>query len=175
MMTRDACSIGRPRRRIGLLLATLAVTAIGSLTGPTASADAALLWNEESYFHFPAWAPDKPRCKPTRTLTLAPGLYAHGAFIGKLTEPDKVDMDESGGNGRVNIRRPGTYYWDVCLEYDTNTWPHKRDEYAVRSGLHRKGSGLGIGQYNRLERHYGDGWYEWGGRLRRLGPPTSDR
>jgi hypothetical protein len=156
----------RSTTAIALALATLAVAATGSLAGPTAKADAYYLRSTD-YLHFPAWAPNGQEFH-TRNLRLREGYYLLGGYFANQfhrTDPDLV-------NHRIAIFRPGIYKWMIH-----RWWGNRTDHYYVQTRLIRSGVGGGVwddpvrNETGLLEPHnYGDGWYEWGGRMVWDGP-----
>lgn len=166
----------RPRRRatalIAALAAALALAAAGSLAGPAVSADAAArpaTLSGESYFHFPAWAPDRTQTQ-TRKIWLAAGDYSAQGFIARLANRE-TDRETT----RIRVPASGWYRWKVNMEWDTDEGP---GGYAVYSWLEdSRGNRVtaavpdNVGIWLNDRRHFGpggtqlDGWYEWGARL----------
>jgi hypothetical protein len=158
----------RTRTLVASLLAAFALAAGGSLAGAAAPADAHYLRHTDT-FHFPAWS---PRFRPCihRTVGLRARNFLHGAYLVSTRHRSDPDLDQAP------IRLPvgGIYRWEAC-----RGWNSHIDRYEVRSTL--RGHGFSHTIKNVFERDpnqfgspshvYGNGRYEWGGRLVRPEPP----
>lgn len=145
----------RTRVLFAPLVAALALALAGSLAGPAARADAATWLATKDVFHFPAWSPNGSRCIG-RSIRLAEGYYSHGPFLVSMRHRDRPDMYKGEDIGI----RAGWYGWKVC-----RWWNSEFRQYRVSSTLSR-----GAWERRRVNelsssRVYGDGLYEWGGRL----------
>jgi hypothetical protein len=151
----------RSTTAVALALVAFALAANGSLAGPTAKADAYYLRSSD-YLHFPAWAPNGQEFH-TRTVRLREGYYQLGAYFANQFHRSDPDLH----NERIAIIRPGAYRWMIH-----RWWGNMTDHYYVQTRLIRRGIGGGSwsvpvrNETGVLEPHnYGDGWYEWGGRM----------
>jgi hypothetical protein len=150
----------RAKRFGASLAAAVALALTGSLATAAPPADAYYLRATDLY-HFPAWAPDGqvflPR-KGGRWLRLKEGYFQHGAYFAHTGHRDLPDLAED----RIGITAPGMYRWRVH-----RWWSKHYQQYYVKSKL----SGGSLPEpsivINELSGNhvYGDGMYEWGGRL----------
>jgi hypothetical protein len=145
---------------IALALAALALAAGGSLAGPAAPADAYYLRTTDLY-HFPAWAPHGQKFLPARGgrwLWLDDGYYLNGAYFAYTKRRNLPDLAQD----RIAVVTPGRYRWRVH-----RWWSIGRQQYFVKSKLSGPGLARTSEVINELSGNhvYGDGMYEWGGRL----------
>ena len=151
----------RTRTYIVTFAAALALASIGSLAGSPARADAASWLTTRDVFHFPAWAPNGSRCI-SRWIRLREGYYSNGAFLVSMRHRNSPDMYK----GRdIGVTPSARYAWKAC-----RWWSSKYRQYFVSSKLSR-----GSWQHRRVNElnsnhAFGDGLYEWGGRLQFTGP-----
>jgi len=151
-----------------LFLAAFALTTGGSLAGTATPADAHYL-RTTSTFHFPAWS---PRFRPCirRTVGLRFRNFMHGAYLVSTSHRDDSDIYEA----RIRLPRGGSYRWEAC-----RGWNSRIGKYEVRSTLRGHGFSHTIKNVFARDRNnlphpshiYGDGRYEWGGRLVFPEPP----
>ena len=153
---------------VASLLAAFALAAGGSLAGAAAPAEAHYL-RTTSIFHFPAWS---PRFRPCihRTVGLRRHNFLHGAYAVSTTHRTDPDLRQAP----IRIPVGGSYRWQAC-----RGWNSHIDRYEVRSTL--RGHGFSHTIKNVFARDpnagidpshvYGDGRYEWGGRLAIPEPP----
>ena len=143
------------------LAAAFALAAAGSLVGAAAPAEAHYK-RATNYFHFPAKAP-RLEVTLTGTVRLQPGYWQHGAYFAHTLHRTDPDL----GSRRIGVLTPGRYGWRVV-----RWWSINRRQYMVESTLRRGSWSHRVREG--LPRHgahsYGDGWYEWGGRLAFDGP-----
>jgi hypothetical protein len=150
----------RPKTPLALALAIVALVSACSLVAAAPSADAHYLRTTD-VFHFPAWAPHGQKFIPARGghwLWLDEGYYLNGAYFahtGHRTDPDLL-------NERIAVVTPGRYRWRVHRWWSSNS-----QKYFVKSKLSGPGLARTSEVINELTGNhvYGDGKYEWGGRL----------
>ena len=168
-----ACKRLRARMRtptttlLASFLTALALAAGDSLAGAPTPADAHYLRTTDT-FHFPAWSPKFRPCI-RRTVGLRWRNFLHGAYAvstGHRTDPDLLEAP-------IRIPRAGSYRWEACRGYNTRI-----SHYEVRSTLRGHGFSHTIKNVFKRDRNvtgpshvYGDGSYEWGGRLAFPEPP----
>ena len=121
------------------------------------------------------WPPRSPSFRPCieGTVNLQADYYVHGAYLVSEEHRDEPDLYQA------NIKPPvaGTYSWQVC-----RGWNDRRigefheilaDAYQVRSTL--KGHGWSHTILNTFDHNiYGDGNYEWGGRIAQEPPAVTE-
>jgi hypothetical protein len=149
------------------LLAALALAAGGSLAGAAAPADAHYLRTTDT-FHFPAWSPNFRPCIH-RTVGLRRRNFLHGAYAVSISHRTDPDLHQAP----IHLPAAGSYSWEACRGYNSRI-----HHYEVRSTL--RGHGFSHTIKNVFARGpnvlgpshvYGDGSYEWGGRLVIPEPP----
>lgn len=169
------------RRFPSLLVAVAAVFALaaaGSLAVAAAPADAYYLNTstddkaDNGHWDLLRFPPKNPRFRPCirRTVRPRPGSYSHGGYVVHVRHRDDADFDQEG----IVIQIRGRYRWEAC-----RGWNPEAGRYEVRSTLSGPGGFFEtnknfIEPYDppRTQSHvgYGNGYYEWGGRLARICP-----
>ena len=160
----------RKRALVASLAAAFAVVATASLAGAAAPAQAYYLKNTDfgNFHSFLRFPPKHPSFRPciSNTVTLRRGVYLHGAYI--VSQRHRSNPDLENETLRVRARRI-TYHWEVCRGWNDNIGSGR---YQVRSRLFRRGVSRSalmtfeneLGGRSFL---YGNGNYEWGGRIAR--------
>jgi hypothetical protein len=157
----------RATRLVAPLLAAFALAAVGSLAGAAAPADARYLRTTDT-FHFPAWSPGFRPCIH-RTVGLRRRDFLHGAYAVSTSHRKDPDLRQAP----IHVPVAGSYSWEACRGYNSHI-----HHYEVRSTL--RGHGFSHTIKNVFQRDpnqlgpshvYGDGSYEWGGRLVIPEPP----
>lgn len=159
---------------VASLIAAFAFVAAGSLAATAAPAEAYYLNTSTdadpdnahlNLFRFP---PANPGFKPCirRTVRMRPGPYVHGAYVVHLRHRKDADLEQVPI--RISVR--GKYRWQACRRWDSDG-----DYYVVTSRL--RGHGFSHTNVNVIEPDvplgapshvtYGNGYYEWGGRIAR--------
>ena len=163
----------RTRRRavVASLAAAFALVATASLAVAAAPAQAYYLKNTDfgNFHSFLRFPPEHPSFRPciSNTVTLPPGDYVHGAYIVSQSHRTNPDLENQDQTLRVGART--TYNWEVCRGWNDDIGSGR---YQVRSRLSRRGFSHSalmtfeneIGGRSYL---YGNGNYEWGGRIAR--------
>ncbi|HYI13308.1 MAG TPA: hypothetical protein VEK57_29950 [Thermoanaerobaculia bacterium] len=161
----------RTRRRalVASLAVAFSVVATASLAGAAAPAQAYYLKNTDlgNFHSFLRFPPKHPSFRPciSNTVTLRPGDYVHGAYIVSQRHRTNPDLE----NETLRVRARTTYNWEVCRGWNDDIGSGR---YQVRSRLVRRGFSRSalmtfeneIGGRSYL---YGNGNYEWGGRIER--------
>jgi hypothetical protein len=162
---RAVLGVTAPRTRAttlaALLLAAFALAVGGSLSAAAAPADAHYLRTTDT-FHFPPWS---PRFRPCihRTVALRLRNFLHGAYAVSTSHRTDPDLHQAP----IHLPVAGSYSWEACRGYNSRI-----HHYEVRSTL--RGHGFSHTIKNVFTRDpnvpgpshiYGDGSYEWGGRL----------
>lgn len=159
----------RRRALIASFAIAFSIVATASLAGAAAPAQAYYLRNTDfgNFHSFLRFPPKHPSFRPciSKTVTLRPGNYVHGAYI--VSQRHRTNPDLENETLRVPARR--TYNWEVCRGWNDDIG---RGRYQVRSRLVRRGFSRSalmtfeneIGGRSFL---YGNGNYEWGGRIAR--------
>ncbi len=121
------------------------------------------------------WPPKSPSFRPciVKEESLPAGDFYHGAYIASETHRTDPDLQ----NAHIIIPTAGTYHWEAC-----RGWNDELDRYQVRSTL--VGHGFSHTILNTFQRDpndfegpshlYGDGNYEWGGRIARYEPDATE-
>ena len=167
--------------RIGALVAAaLALAAAGSLAGAAAPADAHYLKSTDAaadhHLNILRYPPRNPGFRPCidRPLRLSAGQYLHGAYAVSETHRTDPDLEEE----LFTVRVPGTYDWEAC-----RGWNARIQDYQIRSTLRRRGvvSSTLLNTFSRDPlaepgpvHVYGNGNYEWGGRIVRTTPGVTE-
>jgi hypothetical protein len=146
------------RTALALALVAASTAAVGSLAGPVSSASATTWSRTHTYLHFPPWRPTGRFCLTPRVLRLN-GTYQWRAYTSHWAHP----RDPFWNGRRVRLR--GRYAWFVCRQ-------HLRRGYRIDTALNNQ---VGGGGQVELAHHqfggvYGDGSYDWGSTLDRVGP-----
>jgi hypothetical protein len=152
--------------------ATLAVAAAGSLAAAAAPANAAFITSSTDVvpdhhldiLRFPPRAPSFRPCI-ARHFKLRSRFWEHSAFIVSTRHRDDPDLQQPA---RIRIPVRGVYKLDAC-----RGWNRRTRKYEVRSTLRGHGWSHTIknvferdpNDFNGPSRVYGNGRYEWGGRL----------
>jgi hypothetical protein len=157
------------------LAAAFALAAAGLLAAAAAPAEAFYLNTstdanpDNAHLNLLRFPPRSPRFRPCihRTVKLRRGPYVHGGYVVHTrhrTDPDLAQLPI-----RITVR--GRYRWEACRGWNSNG-----DYYKVRSTLRGPG-GFFHTNLNIIEPDvplgapshvgYGNGYYEWGGRIAR--------
>jgi hypothetical protein len=161
------------------LAAAFALAAAGSLAGAAAPADAAYLKSTDAtsdhHLNVLRFPPKNPRFRPCiiRTVRLRGRDFWHGAYA--VSESHRSDPDVY--QAHITVRVPGTYRWKAC-----RGWNRRIRRYQVRSTLRGHGFSHTIkntfnrdpNDFNGPSHVYGDGNYEWGGRIVRYALDVTD-
>jgi hypothetical protein len=166
-----------------LLAAAFALAAAGSLAAGAAPADAFYLNTstdanpDNAHLNLLRFPPRNPGFRPCihRTVRVPRGVYEHGGYVVHLRHRNDPDVDRI----RISITVPGRYRWEACRGWTGNRFGN----YEVRSTLRGPG-GFHHSRVNIIEPYdplgapshvgYGNGYYEWGGRIARHPCPTND-
>jgi hypothetical protein len=155
---------------VASLVAALALVATASLAGGAAPAQAYYFKNpDHSLLRFP---PKFPSFRPcfTDTVTLRPGGYLHGAYMVSKSHRTRPDLEQVS----LDVRVRTAYHWEICRGWNPNPNPEafSTARYQVRStlvpvnGRGPKNSALMTFENDQGRKLvYGDGQYEWGGRI----------
>jgi hypothetical protein len=146
---------GMTMRNLRLLAATLGATfAAAALAAAPAQAAGPAWLAKKTHFTFSFWKKKPGEQCISRSIYLADGYYSHGAFMVAMSRRNKPDMATSQDVGI----QAGTYRWEVCRWYANG-------KYQMSSEV------AGHERRNSLEAPYqfGEGMYEWGGRLELTG------
>jgi hypothetical protein len=146
------------RTVLALALVAAAIAAVGSLAGPVSSASATTSSHKSTYLHFPPWRPHFRECLPPRVLRLN-GTYEWRAYTTHWAHPRNPFW-----KGR-RVRLLGRYAWFVCRQ-------HLPRGYRIDTALTNQAAGGGQVelQHYQFGGVYGDGSYDWGSTLVRVGP-----
>jgi hypothetical protein len=162
------------------LLAAFALLATTSLAGAAAPAHAYYLTSTDAvadrHLNILRWPPRNPGFRPciNRTVRLFAGQYLHGAYAVSETHRTDPDLEEE----LLTVRAPTTYDWEAC-----RGWNAGIRDYQVRSTLRRRGvvSSTILNTFSRDPLSepgpihvYGNGDYEWGGRIVRYTPDVTE-
>jgi hypothetical protein len=160
------------------LAAAFALAAAGSLAAAAAPADAYYLNTstdanpDNAHLNLLRFPPKNPGFRPCIEMTLRPrpGPYLHGGYVVHLRHRTDPDVDQEP----IDIRIRGRYRWEAC-----RGWNAEGGHYEVRSTLRGPGGFLETNK-NIIEPYdppetlshvgYGNGYYEWGGRIARRCP-----
>jgi hypothetical protein len=143
------------RTLLALALAAASIAALGSLAGPISSASAITSSHKWSYLHFPPWQ-QRGECLPARSLQLN-GTYRWRAYTTHWAHPR-----DPAWAARLRPLR-GRYSWFVCRD-------HLRKGYRIRTALtNQHGGGTVELDHYQYGGEYGDGSYDWGSTLNRVG------
>jgi hypothetical protein len=160
----------RTAKLLALGIATFALGAGGSLAAAAAPAGAHYLKSTNAaadhHLNILRFPPRNPRFRPCikRTVGLRSGDFLHSAYI--VSETHRTDPDLSS-QAPIHIAVPGVYRWEAC-----RGWNSRIERYEVRSTL--RGHGFSHTNKNVFARDpnvlgpshlYGNGNYEWGGRI----------
>lgn len=162
-----------------VLAAAFALTATASLAGAAAPADAFYLKSTDHaadhHLNVLRFPPRNPSFRPCirRPVRLWAGDFYHGAYA--VHERHRTDPDLE--QAHIRIRVPGTYRWEACRGYNGRI-----SHYQIRSTL--RGHGYSHTILNTFTRDpntdpgspshvYGNGNYEWGGRIARYQPDAT--
>jgi hypothetical protein len=162
------------------LAAALALTAAGTLAGAAAPADAFYLTSTDAardhHLNILRFPPRNPGFRPCigRPVRLRAGEYLHGTYAVSERHRTDPDLEEE----LLTVRAPTTYNWEAC-----RGWNSRIRDYQVRSTLRRRGvvSSTILNTFSRDPlaepgpiHVYGDGNYEWGGRMARYTPGVTE-
>jgi hypothetical protein len=163
-----------------LLAAAFALAAAGSLAGAAAPADAFYLKSTDDaadhHLDILRFPPRNPGFRPCidRPVTLRAGEYIHGAYAVSRRHRTDPDLEEE----LLTVRVTATYDWEAC-----RGWNSGLQDYQIRSTLRRRGV-VASTILNTFSRDplaepgpvhvYGNGNYEWGGRLVRYTPGVTE-
>jgi len=144
------------RTALALALVAASIAMLSSLAGPVSPASATTSSHTSTYLHFPPWRPSFRHCLRPRVLQLN-GVYHWRAYTAHWAHPGNPFW-----NGR-RVRLVGRYTWFVCRQ-------HLPKGYRIDTALTNQ---VGGGQVE-LAHHqfgglYGDGSYDWGSTLDRVG------
>jgi hypothetical protein len=142
------------------LIATLALVATANAAPPYLKSTEYSSDHRANILH---WPPDSPKFRPCvgKSQTLSAGAVLHGAYFVSETHLTDPDLREF----YTVLPTSGTDNWEVC-----RSWNSGLKVYEVRSTL--TGPGFSHSVLNELGRShiYGDGNYEWGGRIVKYQP-----
>jgi hypothetical protein len=142
-----------------------------ALAGSAAPADAFYLTSTNAtpdhHLNILRFPPRNPGFRPCigRPVRLPAGEFWHGAYA--VSERHRTDPDLY--QAHITVRVPGTYTWEAC-----RGWNARLGHYQIRSTL--RGHGFSHTIKNTFQRDpndlgpshvYGNGNYEWGGRIAR--------
>jgi hypothetical protein len=161
------------------LAAAFALAAAGSLAGAAAPADAFYLKSTDAtpdhHLNILRFPPKNPRFRPCigRPVRLGAGDFLHGAYAVSESHRTDPDLDQA----LITVRVPGTYTWEAC-----RGWNSHIERYQVRSTLRGHGFSHTIlntfepdpNQLSRPSHLYGNGNYDWGGRIVRDCPNCTE-
>jgi hypothetical protein len=165
-----SCMRTRRTTLVASLVAAFALAATASLAGGAAPAHAYYFKNpDHSLLRFP---PKFRSFRPcfTDTVTLPRGTYLHGAYMVSKRHRTSPDLEQVP----LNVRVRTTYHWEICRGWnpDPNPAAFSPAAYQVRSTLvpasprGRKNSALMTFENDPSgQRLFGNGSYEWGGRI----------
>jgi hypothetical protein len=161
----------RPAAFGASLAAAFALAAAGSLAGAAVPADAFYIKSTDAtldhHLNILRWPPRNPAFRPCigRPVRLQAGEYLHGAYAVSESHRTDPDLDEE----LLTVRVPTTYAWEAC-----RGWNYHIHDYEIRSTL-RRGGVVSSTILNTFSRDplsepgpihvYGNGNYEWGGRI----------
>ena len=104
----------RRRTPVGALAAAFALVATASLAAAAAPAQAYYLKNTDfgNFHRFLRFPPQHPSFRPciSKTVTLPPGDYVHGAYIVSQSHRTNPDLE----NQTLSVSARTTYNWEVC-------------------------------------------------------------
>ena len=144
------------RTVLALALVAASIAALGSLAGPVSPASATTSLQAHNYLHFPPWRPTGRFCLRPRQLQLN-GTYAWRAFTAHWAHP----RNRFWQGRRVRLR--GRYAWFVCRQ-------HLAKGYRIDTALtNQTGGGQVELSHHQFGGVYGDGSYDWGSTLDRVG------
>jgi hypothetical protein len=162
------------------LTAAFALAAAGSLAGAAAPADAFYLKSTDAvadhHLDILRFPPRNPSFRPCigRPVKLQAGEYIHGAYAVSRTHRTDPDLEEE----LFTVRVPTTFSWEAC-----RGWNYHIHDYQIRSTLRRRGvvSSTILNTFSRDPlaepgpvHVYGNGNYEWGGRIVRYTPGVTE-
>jgi hypothetical protein len=162
------------------LAAAFALAAAGLLAGAAAPADAFYLKSTDAvadhHLDILRFPPRNPSFRPCigRPVTLRAGEYIHGAYAVSRTHRTDPDLEEE----LFTVRVPTTFTWEAC-----RGWNSRIQDYQIRSTLRRRGvvSSTILNTFSRDPlaepgpvHVYGNGNYEWGGRIVRYTPGVTE-
>jgi hypothetical protein len=164
---------GKRARRatiVASLVAAFALVASVSLAGAAAPAQAAYLKSTDAvadhHLNILRWPPRNPGFRPciNGSTRLFAGDFLHGAYA--VSETHRTDPDLY--QAQIRVRVAGNYSWEAC-----RGWNSRIDRYQIRSTLRGRGFSHTIlntfepdpNQLSRPSHLYGNGNYEWGGRI----------
>jgi hypothetical protein len=163
-----------------LLAAAFALAAAGSLAGAAAPADAFYLKSTDAaadhHLDILRFPPRNPSFRPCigHPVRLRAGEYLHGAYAVSRSHRTDPDLEEE----LLTVRVPTTYNWEAC-----RGWNSRIRDYQIRSTL-RRGGVVSSTILNTFSRDplaepgpihvYGNGNYEWGGRIVRYTPDATE-
>lgn len=162
------------------LVGAFALTAAGALAGAAAPADAFYLKSTDAardhHLNILRYPPRNPSFRPciNRSVRLRAGEYFHGAYAVSERHRTDPDLEEE----LLTVRVPTTYKWEAC-----RGWNSRIRDYQVRSTLRRRGrvSSTILNTFSRDPlaepgpiHVYGNGNYEWGGRIARYTPDATE-
>jgi hypothetical protein len=163
-------------RPLATICAVFAAAAVIACAAAASSAQAQYLTSTaatpDHHLNILRWPPRNPSFRPCiyGTANLRADYYVHGAYIVSEKHRDKPDLYQA------HIRPPvaGKYAWEVCRGWNPAITGVYHDQaysgYQVRSTV--KGHGWSHTILNTFEHNlYGDGNYEWGGRIA-MEPPA---
>ena len=163
-----------------LLAAAFALAAAGSLAGAAAPAHAFYLKSTDAtpdhHLDILRFPPRNPSFRPCigRPVRLRAGEYLHGAYAVSRSHRTDPDLEEE----LLTVRVTGTYKWEAC-----RGWNSGIRDYQIRSTLRRDGvvSSTILNTFSRDPlaepgpiHVYGNGNYEWGGRIVRYTPGVTE-
>jgi hypothetical protein len=162
--------------------ACVAATAVASaaLAGSAAPAQAHYLAStnhaRDHHLNILRYPPRNPVFRPCirRSVTLRAGEFLHGAYAVSESHRTDPDLEEE----ILTVRVPTTFGWEAC-----RGWNSRIQDYQIRSTLRRRGA-VASTILNTFSRDplaepgpvhvYGNGNYEWGGRIVRLTPGVTE-
>jgi hypothetical protein len=163
-------------------LATLAVVSVAAiaLAGSATPAHAFYLKSTDHaadhHLNILRFPPRNPAFRPCidGTVTLRTGVFFHGAYAVSERHRTDPDLEEE----KLTVRVPTTFTWEAC-----RGWNFHIHDYQIRSTLRRRGV-VASTILNTFSRDplaepgpihvYGNGNYEWGGRIVRYEPGVTE-
>jgi hypothetical protein len=141
---------------LALALVGALLAALGSLAGPVSSASATTWSRDDDYLHFPPWRPHFRECLPVRRLALN-GTYRWRAYTKHWAHRNEWHQRFPRLRGRYN--------WFVCRQHIAGKG------YRIDTQLSNMLTGGRVFlKHSWYGGWYGDGSYEWGSTLDRVGP-----
>jgi hypothetical protein len=145
------------RTAVVLTLALASIATLGSLAGAASPASATAWSRDDDYLHFPPWRPHATECVPVRQLQLD-GRYRWRAYTVHWAHRNNPNWDQR------SPRLRGRYSWFVCRRHIAGKG------YRIETELvNLRTAGRVYLRHSWYGGSYGDGRYEWGSTLDRVG------